>query len=531
MYCFDYRDAAPLGVIPELGPDAFRAAVLEAVADGARLLALFGMPPDDAPDRVSPGRAALMAVVARDGATDGENAPARTVLGAVRTAPLAAFPSLASACPQAQRFEREIYERWGVVPEGHPWLKPVRRSPDAPPDTDGTDLPCEFYRVDGDETHEVAVGPIHAGIIEPGHFRFQCYGETVLHLEIALGYQHRGLERLALDAANALAGGRTRAMRALRLVECAAGDSSVAHATAHCVLRERLLGLGPLPQRVQRLRRLGLELERLANHCGDLGAIAGDTGFLPTSAWNGRIRGDFLNLTASLCGNRFGRELLAPGGVARELEPDDCADILARLTAAGRDSAGSVAIMAGSASVQARLAGTGRLSREQAELLGLVGVAARASGLMRDARFCAPLSALPVYDTRPRTARDGDVAARAEVRRAEMADSLALATADLQWLAAHPASGEDTALAAQLREAARAALPPQRLAVAQVEGWRGEICHLGVTGADGLLLAAPIVDPSFRNWDGLALAMRGGQISDFPLCNKSFNLSYCGHDL
>lgn len=519
MHSFEYRQAVALDALPVLDAAGLRGHILDAVSSGWRVLALFALPE---PDRAAtatgecggPARrpgAGLCCVLAHD---------AERRLAAARTAPLAAFPSLAEACPQVQLFEREICEEWGILPEGHPWLKPVRRSPDAP-----GGAAREFYRVDGGEVHEVAVGPVHAGIIEPGHFRFQCYGENVLHLEIALGYQHRGLERLL----RARAGGDPRA--ALRLAECAAGDSSVAHATALCVLRERLLGL-ELDPRTQRLRRVGLELERLANHCGDLGAIAGDTGFLPTSSWNGRIRGDFLNLTAALCGNRFGRGLLLPGGVAWGLSPEECADILARLTAAGRDAAGSAEVMFGAASVGQRMRGTGALSAETARALGLVGVAARACGLERDARFHAPLSELPLAGAdAPRTGRSGDVFARALVRRAEMADSLALVADDLGWLAEHPESVAEREAALARTMAASGPLPGRRLAVAQVEGWRGEICHVGVTGPDGEFLALKLVDPSFRNWAGLALAMRGGQISDFPLCNKSFDLSYCGHDL
>lgn len=506
MRVFDYHETVALDEVPVLTAEALGERILEAVRDGWRMLAYFGLPETE-----KDGAAALCCVLAHD---------AERRLAAARTAPLTVFPSLAEACPQAQLFEREIYEEWGILPEGHPWLKPVRRAPDAPGGAGR-----EFYRVDGSEVHEVAVGPVHAGIIEPGHFRFQCYGEIILHLEIALGYQHRALMKLLRPRA------AEEPVAALRLVECAAGDSSVAHATALCVLRERLLGLGELLEPIQRLRRVGLELERLANHCGDLGAIAGDTGFLPTSSWNGRIRGDFLNLTASLCGNRFGRGLLVPGGVAWGLSPEECADMAGRLAATGRDAAGSAKIMFASPSVGQRMNGTGAVTEALAREIGLVGVAARACGLPRDARFHAPLSPLPQVASAPRTERGGDVQARAQVRRAEMEDSLGLVAADLDWLARHPEDAAAREQAGELARGALAALPPLRLAVAQVEGWRGEICHVGVTGPDGSFLALRVVDPSFHNWTGMALAMRGGQISDFPLCNKSFNLSYCGYDL
>ena len=168
----------------------------------------------------------------------------------------------------------------------------------------------DFYRVEGDEVHEVAVGPVHAGIIEPGHFRFQCHGEEVFHLEIALGFQHRGIER-------ALIGGPTR--RTMYQMETIAGDTTVGHGQAYCMNMESLAGVFASP-RAETVRGIALELERLANHTGDLGAIAGDVGYLPTASFCGRIRGDFLNMTALMCGSRFGRGLLRPGGIGYDCD-------------------------------------------------------------------------------------------------------------------------------------------------------------------------------------------------------------------
>jgi len=193
---------------------------------------------------------------------------------------------------------------------GHPWLKPVRYHGsqtgrdawDRPKDQPILPAVGDFYRVEGEEVHEVAVGPVHAGIIEPGHFRFQCYGEHVFHLEIALGFQHRGIE-------NALAGGPTP--RSIHYAETLAGDTTIAHATSYCQLIEALARCQK-SARAQMLRGIALEFERLANHIGDLGALATDIGFLPTSSFCGRIRGDLLNMTAELCGSRFGRGLVRP---------------------------------------------------------------------------------------------------------------------------------------------------------------------------------------------------------------------------
>ena len=239
-------------------------------------------------------------------------------------------------------------------------------------------------------------------------------------------------------------------------------------------------------------------------------------------------------MTAEICGNRFGRGLVCPGGVSRDLDPAACRGLLDRLRAGWRDVRGAVDVMFASPSVLDRLTGTGCVSLRTAEIFGMVGVAARACGLPRDARRHAPLSRLPLEDTDIRTAQGGDVLGRATVRRLEVADSVRLVEADLQHLAR---LGEEEKLngsesdAALWRAPMPGALPGGMLAVAQVEGWRGELCHVAVTDAEGRFGVYKIYDPSWHNWSGLEMALRGEQISDFPLCNKSFNLSYCGHDL
>lgn len=504
---FDYRQSIDFQTLPELTPEEMEQKLARALSQDWRLLSLFGLPEEAAKSAFAPPQQqsiSLVAILAQD---------ETQCLTALRSHKLTSWPSFTLSCPQTHYFEREIFEQWGATPLGHPWLKPVRRIPDtfrSKGTTEQVDYP--YYRVEGCEVHEVAVGPVHAGIIEPGHFRFQCYGEEVMHLEIALGYQHRGLEaRLAYCPAQ----------QRISLVECLAGDSSIAHASAHCVLWERLAGIS-VGKNAQLIRRIALELERLANHCGDLGAIAGDTGFLPTASWNGRIRGDFLNITALLCGNRFGRNLIAYGGVRQYTDVTLCKEMTERVGLAGRDARGAVDVMLGTASVLHRLDGTGALNATQARQLGLVGVPARACGLNLDARFHAPLSDLPLLKT-PCIETSGDVLARSLVRSRELDISIEMVLADLECLSSSPA---DT-----LAVPCSPVLPAGRLAVAQVEGWRGEICHIAVTGSQGQILAYKLIDPSFHNWPGLALALRGEQISDFPLCNKSFNLSYCGHDL
>ena len=495
---FSHLDSIALSEVPVLPVEQLADTIVDKVQAGQRVLAFFGLP-----ERQGVG---IFCLLADDTAH---------TLSALRTPPLSAFESITPRCPQVHLFERELFEQWQIRPEGHPWLKPVRFCP--PLNGTTTERPgparTNYYRVTGSEVHEVAVGPVHAGIIEPGHFRFQCYGENVMHLEIQLGFQHRDVERMVLEGP---------ALRTLRLMECVAGDSTIAHTTAHCTLLERLAGV-TVPERGRLLRRAALELERLANHTGDLGAIGGDTGYLPTASWNGRIRGDFLNMTATLCGNRFGRGLVCPGGTALDADTARCQDIVKRLRVAHRDVRGAVDTMLASHSVLARLSGTGRVSRQDAQELGLVGMAARACGLSRDTRFAFPLDELATEGISLREERTGDVLARTLVRSHEVDDSVQAVEMALMRLAFAPAGSD---CAAPLPD-----LPPNRCAVGLVEGWRGEICHVGITDENGRFRAYKIVDPSFHNWMGLAMALRGEQISDFPLCNKSFNLSYCGHDL
>ncbi|MFO0945131.1 MAG: NADH-quinone oxidoreductase subunit C [Planctomycetota bacterium] len=501
--CVANGDAVGLDKVPSLPIEEFREVVIDHVREGNRVHALFGGKTED-------GGVSLTAVLGD---------PNRGLLQFLTSSLQAdTYPSLTPECPQVHWFEREIAEQWGVVPEGHPWLKPIRFHPsyrhgnDAwgrPPQVDILPSVTNFFRVDGEEVHEVAVGPVHAGVIEPGHFRFQCHGEQVFHLEISLGYQHRGVER-------ALVGGPNK--RTIHYIETLAGDTSVGHSLAYCQVVEGLANVRVSP-RAQALRAIALEMERLPSHTGDLGALADDVGYLPTASFCGRLRGDFLNSFGIWCGSRFGRGLIRPGGVQFDVTKERVDKMLKRMNGALPDVAGAAKLLWNTPSVQARFENTGAVTPQIAEKLRLVGPAMRACGFDHDVRHDYPSGFYRYVIIPVATCPSGDVFARAYVRWMEIQRSMEFINQEL----ADVPGGEPLIPVGALR--------PRAMVASLTEGWRGEICHVAVTDDRGRFAQYKVIDPSFHNWIGLAMALRDQQISDFPLCNKSFNLSYCGHDL
>jgi len=494
------RRAIRLDALPLLSIETLRAAITVAVEDGWRIVSLFGSPESDTLLRV-------IAVLADD---------ERGHLAAASALVSERYPAIAAQCAQAASFEREMAEQCAVFPEGHPDLKPLRRHPPdhRPCAWSAPVIPFDrgaypFTPFQGDEVHEVAVGPVHAGIIEPGHFRFQAHGEEVLFLEIMLGYQHRGVEPLLENSDRA---------RAVYVAESIAGDSVIAHASAYCGAIEAL-ARSHKSARAQSIRGIALELERLANHVGDLGALAGDVAYQPAAAFFGRLRGECLNMLMTISGNRYGRGLVRPGGVAFDIAPDMAHLLHRRIVKLEQELRPVAELFFGTESVQSRLDGVGAVSREACITQGFVGPVARACGVHRDVRHDHPYGVFRYVQIPVATAWAGDVHARALVRWVEIRRSLEFVGEQLRALPSGAVRAQCEGLAAS------------EIVVAIEEGWRGEVVHVVVTDDEGRIRRHKVTDPSFRNWTALALAMPGNQISDFPLCNKSFNLSYAGHDL
>ncbi len=428
------------------------------------------------------------------------------------------YASLTAESEKFHMFEREIGEQYGLKAEGHPWLKMVRYHANYSGKKDvfdndySQDIPGNYpyFSVEGETVHEVAVGPVHAGIIEPGHFRFQCCGERVFHLEIQLGYQYRGVEKLL----------QTVPMKRMPIIaETIAGDTTIGHGLCQAQAIESLAGL-QVDEGAKIVRTIALELERIANHIGDLGALSIDVAFGPPAAYFGRIRGEYLNLTQILGGNRFGRGLVRAGGVTLVMGDEQKKLLIDKMAELTPEVEHVSELIFSAPSVQGRFDNTGTVSREDAEKIGLVGYAGRACGLGYDARVSFPTECYGELPANKNERTDGDVCSRATVRREEIMHSIRLINGLLE-------KKEE----AQSYTPQEVQLAPESFVVSINEGWRGEVSHCIITDNKGAILRYKVKDPSFHNWTGLALSLRDEGISDFPLCNKSFNLSYCGFDL
>lgn len=482
---------------------AWASQVARAMDDGERLVTLFGRKSGD----VAAGDAVITTAVLQ-----GADGALSLLRGRARQH--AAYPALTLRHPAAQMFERELWEQTGLMPEGHPWLKPVRyegarqqRMADHP-----------FFTVRGQQVHEVGVGPIHASVIEPGHFRFMCHGEQVHHLELQLGYQHRAVESLLL----------ARPPLALAsMVESIAGDTSIAYAWSYCAAVEALCGTQVSPA-TGLVRGVALELERIAMHLVALTGLATDIAFLQGGASYGRLRTAIINATMRVCGSRFGRGWLRPGGTRFAITEAMRQDLLDTLGAFAKDVAEVNDLMLGARSVRSRLQGVGIVSRQTAAEIGMVGLAARASGVPLDTRVSLPGRLHTAHPIAALTEEGGDCWARMRLRMREIDESLRWLTPVLEA----PSLGLDRAQGtSRANTPTPGPLGRDRLCVSLREGFRGPVVQVLETGPDGQLLHYKVQDPSLLNWFGLALAVRDNEISDFPICNKSFDLSYCGNDL
>jgi Ni,Fe-hydrogenase III large subunit/Ni,Fe-hydrogenase III component G len=430
-----------------------------------------------------------------------------------------ALTSLATFHYPASRFEREIFDLFGITAEGHPDPRPLVRHGFWPPDyfplrkdavarefvDDGRAFP--FTEVGGEGVYEIPVGPVHAGIIEPGHFRFSVVGETIIDMKSRLYFTHKGTEKL-FEGREPAAG--------VELAERISGDTTVGHALAYCQALEAATGV-QVPERAQYARVVLLEMERLYNHVADFGAIANDTGYAVAHSHCFRIRERLLRLNKRLTGNRLLRGGIVPGGVGADLPAG--LDLAAEVEAALRDFDEIVELTLENTLVLDRLDGAGLLTTRTARDHGVLGYVARASGIDTDVRRDHPFAAYDRLSFRVPVFESGDVKARTLARAEEARESVKLIRQAVDRLPAGP-------LTTRLPS-----LPAFAPAFSLVEGWRGAIVHWLMGGPDGRLYRVKVMDPSFLNWRPLSYALLKNIVPDFPLCNKSFNQSYSGNDL
>jgi len=474
-------------------------------AGGGRLLALWGS--------IGPaghGRVHAVAV-----------APPRVVMADIRLAAGASsYPGVADIFPAAGRLQRAIFDLTGLRAaddDTRPWLRhaawpadafPLRDLPMPPP----VEAPVDdyaFVRVEGDGVHEIPVGPVHAGIIEPGHFRFSVVGEKVLRLEERLGYVHKGIERRFTELP---------ILEGHRLAARVSGDSAVACSWAYAQALEHM-SAASVPVRATWLRALALELERAANHLGDLGALGNDAGFAFGLAQFMRLKERLLRAVQEALGQRYLLDFVVPGGTMSDLSATGAELLLRCVGALDAEVPVLRDIYEEHPGVRDRFLGAGRLEPSLAGRLGVVGPAGRASGQPLDLRLDLAQAPYDALGLRRFVRHEGDVLARVTVRFDELAESLRLAREIVRALPAGPHVG-------------RVAVPAAgSTAVGLVEGWRGPLVVGLEAGPAGSIRRCHPQDPSWHNWPALEHAIIGNIVPDFPLINKSFNLSYSGHDL
>jgi Ni,Fe-hydrogenase III large subunit/Ni,Fe-hydrogenase III component G len=440
------------------------------------------------------------------------------------------IPSLASLSFAAGRFERAIRDQFGIVPEDHPrprrlvlhdhWPRdwfPMRRDALAHPGFAPDEGSFSFVPVEGQGVYEIPVGPVHAGLIEPGHFRFSVVGETILRMKARLWYLHRGVEKMFEGRAP---------VEGIALAERVSGDTAVGHGLAYAMAVEGALGL-EVSEEDRLVRALLLELERLHNHVADLGAIPNDVGFGIVNVHAQRLRETLLRLNAAVTGHRLLRGGITVGGSGVRALPDD--GVVRRVA---DEVADLVRIALGNGVVMDRFRGTAVLRREEAVSMGVLGYVARASGVDIDARRDHPFVDLGA-PFRVCTQEAGDVLARFVTRAEEVQVSAALVADLVRRLGGRRGTGATAEGAAPSSSSGAGEEAPSSTlrGLSLVEAWRGTACHRVELDGAGRLSRVAIVDPSFFTWPALPVALADTIVPDFPLANKSFNQSYAGNDL
>jgi Ni,Fe-hydrogenase III large subunit/Ni,Fe-hydrogenase III component G len=490
-----------------LAPEQLHECCAAAAARGARLAALWG---SDERDR-GEAYALQLALASGEGLL---------WLKVPLPAEQPVYPDLSDLFYSANRMQRAARDLVGIRAlaqgiDGRPWLRhgawpedvyPLRR------DAEQAHVPVQdryaFVPVEGDGVHEIAVGPVHAGTIEPGHFRFSVVGEKVLRLEERLGYKHKGIEK-RFEATNLAEGAR--------LAGRVSGDSTVAYAWAYAMALESIAGATP-PERALLLRALFLERERIANHLGDLGYLGNDGGLAFGLAQFMRLKEDVLRLNARLFGHRYLMDCIVPGGVARDVDHAGLKALGEQCDALEAELQTLRGIYDEHAGLQDRFITCGRLTPDMAARLGVIGLAGRASAQGWDVRVQPGFALYGELAPRLVTHRNGDVAARVTVRFEEIFESLRLIREVIERIASGPIVTPLTAPAAHAQ------------GIGWVEGWRGEVLIALETAGDSIR-RCHAHDPSWQNWPAIEHAVIGNIVPDFPLINKSFNLSYSGQDL